>query len=82
MTKHLYIDFYSARKRVSIIPRKGLFAGQRVFTNKNGEGIFTKNEHGDHIQHTGTCQTPTFRSAAHLSRWLREHWGDYKESES
>jgi hypothetical protein len=60
--------------RISTTPRTGQFAGQIVFTNIEGEGIFSYCANGFPIQHTGTGQTPTFRSSRQLARWLREHY--------
>lgn len=65
--------------RISVIPRIGRFAGVTVFTNRAGEGIFTRRADGSHLQHTGTSQTPLFRSAARLSAWLRVHYPDASE---
>jgi hypothetical protein len=59
--------------RISTTPRTGQFAGQIVFTNIEGEGIFSYGA-GGLLQHTGTGQTPTFRSSRQLARWLREHY--------
>lgn len=63
--------------QISTTPRSGAFAGVEVFTNGNGEGIFTRRHDGSHVQHTGTSQTPRFRSAPQLAAWLRRHYPSY-----
>lgn len=55
-------------------PRSGPFAGKCVFTDRDGYGIFTERGDGTDIQHTGTGQTPRFRDAKHLARWLRSNY--------
>lgn len=62
--------------RISATPRTGSFAGREVFTNGEYRGIFTRRSDGSHQQHTGTMQTPQFRNAAHLLRWLRANYPD------
>ena len=59
---------------ITVTMRAGLFAGQTVFTNRQGEGIFTRRPHGDHQQHVGTGQTPTFRSRRQLAAWVRRQF--------
>jgi hypothetical protein len=59
-------------EKIEITPRKGTFAGRLIMTDRQGYGIFTRRPDGTLLQHTGTGQTPKFRSAAHLGRWLRK----------
>lgn len=68
--------------KICTTPKTGPFAGQRVFTNHEGEGIFThSNGHSPAlIQHVGTSQTPTFRSARQLAAWVRRYF-DYSQRE-
>ena len=63
-------------RQVSTIPRLGRFAGRQVSTNRQGRGVFTRESDGSLRQHTGTMQTPWFKSSRHLAAWLRRHY-DY-----
>ena len=67
------------RNAITITPRRGEFAGVLVSTNQQHEGIFTRRYDGTWMQHTGTGQTPHFRSSAHLGRWLRRYYRDIDE---
>lgn len=60
--------------RISTTPKTTRFAGRTVYTNKDGQGIFTRNPDGTYQQHTGTSQTPTFRTARQLAAYLRTHY--------
>jgi hypothetical protein len=60
--------------KIITTPKTGRFAHKTVFTNRDGQGIFTKLPNGVTIQHTGICQTPTFTSPAQLSAWLRRNY--------
>lgn len=60
--------------RITTTSRTGAFAGTPVFTNHAGEGIFTRRADGSIIQHTGTGQTPQFRTPRQLAAWLRRHY--------
>lgn len=64
------------RNAITTTPTTGQFAGQLVSTNQEQEGIFTRRADGTWLQHTGTGQTPKFKSAAHLASWLRRHYSD------
>ena len=66
--------------RISTTPKTGPFAGQVVSTNSEGEGIFTRSASGSMIQHVGTSETPTFRSARQLAAWVRRYF-DYSQRE-
>lgn len=44
-----------------------------VACNQSRRGVFTLGADSTWIQHKGTAQTPTFRDAAHLVRWVRAH---------
>ena len=59
---------------ITVTMRSGTFAGQAVFTNIEGKGLFTRTPRGDHQQHVGTSQTPTFHSRRHLSAWVRRQF--------
>ncbi len=59
---------------IEIRPRVGRFVGRIVFTNRGGRGIFTRLDDGTWTQHAGTMQTPTFRSAQQLARYVRLHF--------
>lgn len=61
---------------ISTTPRTGNFAGQEVFTNRDGQGIFTERPDRTWIQHAGTMQTPTFTSSRQLAAYLRRHYND------
>jgi len=50
--------------------------GQEWACNREGEGIFSRRSDGTWVQHTGTSQTPRFRSARSLSRYVHEHYRD------
>ena len=63
------------RNALAVTPRTGQFAGQTIFTNEAHEGIFTRRGDGTLLQHTGTGQTPRFRSTSHLAQWVRRHYG-------
>lgn len=65
--------------RISTTPKTGTFAGRTVFTNNDGEGIFTKGVGGTNQQHTGTSQTPTFKTPRQLAAWLRKHYNNDAE---
>lgn len=60
--------------QISTTPKSGTFAGRRVFTNRAGYGIFTKRADGIAQQHTGTGQTPHFKTARQLSAWIRKNY--------
>lgn len=62
---------------VSTTPRTGQFTGVEVFTNRDGEGVFTRRADGSYQQHIGTSQTPGFRSATQLAAWLRRNFPSY-----
>ena len=66
--------------RITVKPRTGSFAGREVFTNKEGQGIFTRDSSGAHLQQQGTSQTPTFRTKRALSAWLRRHYANWWET--
>ena len=65
--------------RIEITPRSGQFAGKRVFSNRGGEGIFSQPQGsgGAIVQHTGTGQTPRFRSTRQLAAWVRRHYPEF-----
>lgn len=42
--------------------------------NETRRGIFSRKPDGTWAQHTGTGQTPTFRTPAHFRRYLRDHY--------
>jgi hypothetical protein len=50
--------------------------GQEWACNRGGEGIFSRRSDGTWQQHTGTSQTPRFRSALALSRYVHAHYRD------
>jgi len=60
--------------KITVTPHIGIFAGREVFTNSEGKGLFTRHDDGTPQQHTGTSQTPRFRDARHLARWLRGNY--------
>lgn len=60
--------------KVTTTPRRGPFRGCEVFTDAEGYGIFTRSLAGGHVQHTGTGQTPRFRTPRQLAAWLRRHY--------
>ncbi len=66
----------------TVTPRTGAFAGETVLTNREGDGIFTRRVDGSLQQHTGTGQTPTFRSSRQLAQWLRHRYPDSEQSRS
>lgn len=47
--------------------------GSEWACNRLGEGVFSRLHDGTWQQHTGTSQTPTFRTAAALSRYVRKN---------
>jgi hypothetical protein len=61
---------------ILITPRTGQFAGQEVFTDNDGRGIFTSRADGTYQQHTGTSQTPKFKTAKQMAEWIKRHY-DY-----
>lgn len=67
-------DINDTNDKIVVTPRTGRFAGEEVFTNREGCGIFTKRPDGTHLQHTGTSQTPRFQTAKQLAGWLRLHY--------
>lgn len=73
-------SYRMAATQISVTPRTGRFAGVEVFTNRAGEGIFTRRADGSHQQRTGTSQTPVFCSSAHLAAWLRTNYPDAEQS--
>jgi hypothetical protein len=48
--------------------------GDEWACNRLGEGVFSRRSDGTWQQHTGTGQTPTFRTAAQFSRYVRAHY--------
>jgi hypothetical protein len=50
--------------------------GQEWACNREGRGIFYRLSGGTWQQHTGTSQTPRFRSARSLSRYVHENYRD------
>jgi hypothetical protein len=78
--KQIAAPRYLQNRVTSVTPRTGAFAGLEVFTNRQGEGIFTRRADGSHQQHTGTGQTPAFRSSRQLAAWLRRHYAGYEVS--
>jgi hypothetical protein len=45
--------------------------------NKEGEGVFTRQQDGTWLQHRGTGQTPLFKTAQQLSRYIRSKFTGY-----
>lgn len=54
--------------------------GSEWACNRNGEGIFLRRPWGTWVQQTGTGQTPRFKTAQALSRYVhanyRNHMGE------
>lgn len=50
--------------------------GHEWACNKEGYGLFDRRNDGTWAQHTGTCQTPHFRTAQQFSRWLHKRYRD------
>ena len=48
--------------------------GSEWACNRLGEGVFSRKGDGTWQQHTGTEQTPTFRTPAALSRYVRTNY--------
>lgn len=46
--------------------------GSEWACNREREGIFSRRPDGTWQQHTGTGQTPRFRDASHMSRYLHQ----------
>lgn len=49
--------------------------GSEWACNRLGEGVFSRRADGTWQQHTGTGQTPTFRTATAFSRYVRKNFG-------
>lgn len=54
----------------------GLKDGSEWACNREGEGIFSRRKDGTWQQHTGTGQTPVFRTPQQLSRYVHERYRD------
>ena len=56
------------------------WACERSRGESAGYGVFSRRSDGTWLQHTGTGQTPAFRKAAQLSRYVhgryRDQYGD------
>lgn len=50
--------------------------GSEWACNRERQGVFSRRADGSWQQHTGTGQTPRFRDARHLSRWVHERFRD------
>lgn len=47
--------------------------GTEVACNESREGVFVRRQDGTWGQCVGTSDTPRFKSASHMMRWVRAH---------
>ena len=55
---------------MKIIVLKG---GEEWSCNREGRGLFSRRRDGTWQQHQGTCDTPRFRTAQQLSRYVHKN---------